>query len=181
MNWEAISAIGQAVGAFAVVVSLIYLATEVRSNARPTREASLRSVSDAVTRWLQQLTENPHLADVYHRGLQDYESLEAADSVGFRMLILALFRQYQEIYYLRLGGVYGVSSRRACATSTNGRVFRLGGVHTHIGSLRSLRSTLINYSREARVQPCIANQSRISDLTNRNAAISYARLRGPPA
>ena len=30
MNWEAISAIGQIVGAFAVVVSLIYLAREIR-------------------------------------------------------------------------------------------------------------------------------------------------------
>jgi len=34
VNWEAISAIGQIVGALAVVISLIYLATEIRSNAR---------------------------------------------------------------------------------------------------------------------------------------------------
>jgi hypothetical protein len=36
VNWEAISAIGQIVGALAVVISLIYLAKEVRSNARAT-------------------------------------------------------------------------------------------------------------------------------------------------
>ena len=34
MNWEAISAIGQIVGAIGVVVSLIYVATEVRNSAR---------------------------------------------------------------------------------------------------------------------------------------------------
>jgi hypothetical protein len=31
VNWEAISAIGQIVGAIAVVISLIYLAREIRS------------------------------------------------------------------------------------------------------------------------------------------------------
>jgi hypothetical protein len=37
VNWEAISAIGQIVGAIAVVVSLMYLAREIRSNARSAR------------------------------------------------------------------------------------------------------------------------------------------------
>ena len=34
MNWEAISALGQIVGAIAVVISVVYLATQVRGNAR---------------------------------------------------------------------------------------------------------------------------------------------------
>ena len=34
VNWEAISAIGQIVGAIAVVISLIYVAREVRNSAR---------------------------------------------------------------------------------------------------------------------------------------------------
>jgi hypothetical protein len=42
VNWEAISAIGQIVGAIAVVISLIYVAREVRSNARETRRAAMR-------------------------------------------------------------------------------------------------------------------------------------------
>ena len=53
------------------------------------------------------------------------------------------------------------------AFSTKCRVFRLGGVYAYIRSMRSLRSTLIKYSREARAQPCITNQMHINDLTNR--------------
>ena len=34
MNWEAISALGQITGAIAVVISVIYLALQVRGNAR---------------------------------------------------------------------------------------------------------------------------------------------------
>jgi hypothetical protein len=77
VNWEAISAIGQIVGAFAVVVSLIYLAREIRRNARAERLASM----DTVIRWLRQLTEHPQLSELYYRGLHDFESLEGADLV----------------------------------------------------------------------------------------------------
>ena len=84
VNWEAISAIGQLVGALAVVISLIYLAREVRRNARATRHASMRSMSDALTRWVQQLSEHPHLRELYYRGIHDFDSLKGADLVGFR-------------------------------------------------------------------------------------------------
>jgi hypothetical protein len=52
MNWEAISALGQIVGAIAVVISVIYLPLQVRSNARQTRLASMRSMSDAFNGFL---------------------------------------------------------------------------------------------------------------------------------
>ena len=92
MNWEAISAIGQIVGALAVVISLIYLAREVRSNARATRVASMRSVSDNFNRWIQQLAEHPDLSELYYRGIHDFESLEGADLVGFSALMVQAFR-----------------------------------------------------------------------------------------
>ena len=34
INWEAVSAVGQIIGAIAVVISVVYLAVQVRSNAR---------------------------------------------------------------------------------------------------------------------------------------------------
>ena len=107
VNWEAISAIGQIVGALAVVISLIYLATEVRSNARATREASMRSTSDSFTRWIQQLSAHPHLRELYYRGIHDYESLQGADLVGFGVLMLEMFRLNEELYYQRLEGQLG--------------------------------------------------------------------------
>ena len=86
MNWEAISAIGQLVGALAVVVSLIYLASEVRRT-RASQLAAMRSMSDAFNRWIQQLGQYPHLAEVYYRGLHDFESLEPLDFVRFSALL----------------------------------------------------------------------------------------------
>ena len=64
MNWEAISAIGQLVGALAVVISLIYLANQVRGNARETRLAAMRSTLDFLNRFTQQIAEHADLAEL---------------------------------------------------------------------------------------------------------------------
>ena len=79
VNWEAISAIGQIVGAIAVVISLIYLATEVRSNARATRQAAMRSTVDSLNRFAQQIIGHADLAELRNRGFHDFESLEGTD------------------------------------------------------------------------------------------------------
>jgi len=96
MNWEAISAIGQIVGAIGVVVSLIYVATEVRNSARATQLASRRSISEIFTLLSRQLAEHPDLRELYYRGLHDFESLEGTDLVGFAQVMLQLFRAYEE-------------------------------------------------------------------------------------
>ena len=100
MNWEAISAIGQIVGGLAVVVSLIYLAREIRSNARSARVASLHDIN----RWFGELIEHPHLGELYYRGIHDFESLQNGDLVRFSMLMDQLFYIYQEMYYQQLEG-----------------------------------------------------------------------------
>jgi len=104
VNWEAISAIGQVVGAIAVVVSLIYLANEVRRNTRETRDASMRWVSDNYTQWVRQVTGHPDLSELYYRGIHDFESLEGVELVRFSGLMVEVFRRSEEMYYLRLQG-----------------------------------------------------------------------------
>jgi len=84
VNWEAISAIGQIVGAFAVVISLIYLAREIRSNARAARTASMGNVN----RWLGELVVNPHLGELWYRGIHDFGSLKNGDLVRFSVLMV---------------------------------------------------------------------------------------------
>ena len=91
VNWEAISAIGQVVGAIAVVVSLIYLANEVRRNTRETRDASMRWVSDNYTQWVRQVSGHPDLSELYYRGIQDFRSLKSGDLVRFSALMNQVF------------------------------------------------------------------------------------------
>jgi hypothetical protein len=100
VNWEAISAIGQIVGAIAVVVSLIYLAREIRRNARAARVTSLGTINQC----LRELAEHPHLGDLYYRGVHGFESLKNGDLIRFGSLLLQLFYIYSEMYHQQLEG-----------------------------------------------------------------------------
>jgi hypothetical protein len=115
-----------------------------------------------VNRWLREFSEHPHLMALYYRGIQDFDSLEGADLVGFSALVLQLFTIYEEMYFRRWTDIWiaacGVFTKLLCAISTHILEFRPGGVHARIGSMRSLRSTLISYRRQLRLQGCIAKQ-----------------------
>jgi hypothetical protein len=104
VNWEAIGAIGQVVGAVAVVISLIYLAREVRRNTGATHLTAMRSMHDAFNRWIQQLGQYPDLAELYTRGLQDLKSLEDTEITRFTALLHGEFRNFEEIYHLKAKG-----------------------------------------------------------------------------
>jgi len=88
------------VGAIAVVISLIYVAREIRSNARSARLASVGTLN----RYWVQLASHPHLAEVWNRGVQDWESLEGADAITFQAIMLQLFHIFKEMYYAQLEG-----------------------------------------------------------------------------
>ena len=104
MNWEAISAVGQVVGALAVVISLIYLARQVGSSARETRIASGRAWVDRFIRLLQQLAEHPDLNDLFYRGNKDFKSLEQAEQGRLASFFHQIFRTYEEVYHAQLEG-----------------------------------------------------------------------------
>jgi len=100
VNWEAISAIGQIVGALAVVISLLYLAREVRRNARAARVTAMQSING----WLRELGEHPQLTEVWYRGIHDFDSLKGPEIVSFGALALQLFHIYGETYHQQLEG-----------------------------------------------------------------------------
>src|SRR5262245_45229786 len=132
----------------------------------------MHSLSDKFNRWSQQLAEQPHLSELYYRGIQDFESLEGAELVRFTIIMSQLFRNYEDAYYGQLEGHLDArvwhSWKRPCATSTHILEFRLGGVHARIGTVRwGLRITSISYSRQLGLQDCIVNQMHINDPTNR--------------
>jgi len=104
VNWEAISAVGQVVGALAVVISLIYLASQVRSSARETRRSAMRLTLDAFTRLTYQVTEHADLAELRNRGFRDFESLEDTDRARFSSYLHSTFRVAEDVYYQHLDG-----------------------------------------------------------------------------
>jgi len=82
MDWNAIGAIGEVLGAVAVVVSLGYLAVQIRHNTESVRTQSFQTLIDRVAE-MNSRTSEPHVADVVARGRRSYVGLSEADQVTF--------------------------------------------------------------------------------------------------
>jgi len=48
MNWDALGAISETIGAIAVIVTLAYLAVQIRQNTRATQTASHHAITDSL-------------------------------------------------------------------------------------------------------------------------------------
>lgn len=120
MNWEAVSAISSIVGAVAVVVSLAYLAAQVRMNSNQLQqnsrhiEASIyQETNTAFVDWFGLLADRD-TASVWARVLAG-ASLDETDKVRMNALLSILFLSFENYFQQeRLGGV----SRRTLTMPT---------------------------------------------------------------
>jgi len=68
MNWEAIAAVAELLGALGVIGSLAYLATQVRSSVNRSRQSAIQSVVKPMNIvWTQMAADRSH-ADIWVRG-----------------------------------------------------------------------------------------------------------------
>jgi hypothetical protein len=72
MNWEAIGAIGEILGAIAVLATLIYLAVQVRSTRDAWQRQNERDMLDGITVSSRLLIEQPDMPGIFWRGQEDF-------------------------------------------------------------------------------------------------------------
>ena len=107
MNWDAVGAIGEITGAIAVVISVIYLAVQIRSGSAALSTTIRDSVFASLEQWNYQLTADPEFAWMFHRGLQDLGSLDEKERPRFIHTAFGFFKVFENIYFHYLEGSVG--------------------------------------------------------------------------
>lgn len=97
MNWDAIGAIGEIIGAAAVVASLVYLAVQIRSQNREARMASVHQVVEGYRTSISWL-KDPSMASVFIDAMENYDALTAKDRLQFDMYVTNTMRAFEEAY-----------------------------------------------------------------------------------
>jgi len=97
MNWEAISAVGEVVGAIAVVVTLIYLAVQVRRGTSATQAASIQAAAATDHEFLLTLGSDPVTAQLWASYLAAPETLPEDQEMQGHLLIASLLRRLENI------------------------------------------------------------------------------------
>jgi hypothetical protein len=104
MNWEMISAIGQMLGAIGVIVSLIYLALQIRNHKTESRRASINLLTTHWSDLMKAHVESEEFCTLWLRGVQSFESLEGPAKLRFSAHLGRFLRTADSLYlYLRRG------------------------------------------------------------------------------
>ncbi len=99
MNWEAISAVSQLIGSLAVVISVLYLAVQLRSSTRVARVAAQDAAAAALRDVTKPFMENAELGRVWRVGLENLDSLSAEDQARFFHAAYQFMKALETIHY----------------------------------------------------------------------------------
>ena len=98
MNWDAAGAIGEVIGATAVVISVGYLAIQIRRQTDQARLAATREIAEQHFDIVNRIIDDESIADLYLRAVQDFDSLPNIERVRASFLFQRLMRVLEEQY-----------------------------------------------------------------------------------
>jgi hypothetical protein len=97
MNWEAIGAFAELLGAVGVIISLFYLASQIRRNSASVEAATALSISQATQQRLLVPAQSPELAGALRRAFYG-EVLSDAEQEQVRFFTRASLRGIENSY-----------------------------------------------------------------------------------
>ena len=100
MNLNDLANIGQVIGAIAVVISLFYVASQIRQNTNAVRSATAQTVHEHFAKWYHLVAADDELAQIVPKGLRDYASLSEKERVRLVATFMA-FLSYSQNAFLK--------------------------------------------------------------------------------
>ena len=97
-------ALGEAAGGIAVIITLIYLAIQVRQNTSIVKSTNYLNLSGEVTDFAKMIAESAEMNDLYMKGCEDFNTLPVAEKSRFNMIMSTLIQPYQSMYQMKRRG-----------------------------------------------------------------------------
>ncbi len=98
MNWDAIGAVGEILGAAAVVVSVVYLAIQVRKQTEEARLAATRELATQFQNMLEPIAHDSEFSVIYKKGIMDYMNLPDNERLQMAYQFAIMFRIFEQQY-----------------------------------------------------------------------------------
>jgi hypothetical protein len=99
MNWDAIGAVAELIGALGVIASLLYLAGQVRAGARASAVAAKLESTGLLNKFIDLLIVNPELSDIHMRGIVSLDALTKEEYLRFSNMSLKAFWFFSASYF----------------------------------------------------------------------------------
>ena len=110
MNWDAIGAIGELVGALVVFLTLIYLATQIRIQNqqlqlqnRETRLAGNQELFKSITEHTQAINSDPELIEIYYQSFtKNFSEFDTKSALRLSFIYQNQVKIWENAYYKHL-------------------------------------------------------------------------------
>jgi len=109
MNWEATGAISELIGAIAVVVTLAYLAVQIRQNSKALYSSTRFEIAKTQMDINFLLAQHPDLAVGAYAILQGKEGMSEKDQLAASQYITGMFRTFENQFYAYREGTFSES------------------------------------------------------------------------
>ena len=100
MNWNAVGAVGEIIGATAVLLSLLYLGFQIRQNTKSLKSSSYQAAIASMSELSNLIASNEQSARICRTMLLgDIQDLSEDESFMGSAWLTGLFRNYENFYY----------------------------------------------------------------------------------
>ena len=104
VNWDAIGAIGEIVGAIAVVATLGYLAVQINQSTKVARSSTRQAIAEMTMAASNDIPRDKELAEIFVRQMKG-EELDDAESIRLLARTYVAMRNWENIHYQYLTGM----------------------------------------------------------------------------
>ena len=98
MDWDALGAIGELAGAIGVIVSLVYLGSQIKSQNSESKAAAVESMTAQWNAFMSDMATNTELARIWEAGLRSIDELEPTEFVQLSTHFNRIFRIYESMF-----------------------------------------------------------------------------------
>jgi hypothetical protein len=113
MTWEMLAAIGQLAAVVVGIPSLIYLASQIRSQTRERQQSAVHALTEQWGDLTESLHNNPDMAAIFLRGVHSFNDLDAVAKLRFSAFFNRLLNVFEGMYFSHCQGILAESSWRA--------------------------------------------------------------------
>jgi hypothetical protein len=99
MDWDMIGAVGELLGAVAVVISLLYVARQVRDSSNAAQRAHYLELNREITNFADGIAREDEWSDIVFRGFVDRSSLAPKEILRFNAGVLGIFRSWEAVFH----------------------------------------------------------------------------------
>lgn len=114
------ASIAEIIGAFAVVISLLYVGVQVNDSASAVRAASANDANVSLQNWYLQIGSDQQTSELFYEALTSEEALSNEKEFQFLMMLHGAFLAFQNSYLLAEEGTIDAELREAITAAILG-------------------------------------------------------------